>query len=286
MKVIPTSVTQQFGRQILVAQKNAPRWLFVAGIIGVVGSSVLACRATLKLPEALDEFREELDEVKHDAINQGNVDHNKDVLYVYTKNTLRIARMYGPAILLGGASIAALTTSHVTISRRNVSLTAAYSGLQTAYDAYRERVREEVGKERELDIYQNARIEKVMVDGVETDVRVTDPNKHSIYARFFDEGSRNWVKNAEHNLMFIKCQQNYANDLLQARGHIFLNEVYDMLGIDRSQAGQHVGWVISKTGDNFVDFGIYDESAANFIRGWEPRVLLDFNVDGVIWDKI
>lgn len=111
----------------------------------------------------------------------------------------------------------------------------------------------------------------------------------SQYARFFDEGSPAWSKDSEYNLMFLKQQQQYANDLLKKRGHIFLNEIYDMLGIPRTKAGAVVGWVYDENnpiGDNYVSFGITDERNANFVNGYEKSVLLDFNVDGNIWDKI
>ena len=84
-------------------------------------------------------------------------------------------------------------------------------------------------------------------------------------------------------------QQTFFNDLLLSRGHLFLNEVYDQIGIDRTKAGQVVGWVVSKDGDNFVDFGLFDGSTQEkrmFVNGHENSVLLDFNVDGVIYDKI
>jgi hypothetical protein len=87
--------------------------------------------------------------------------------------------------------------------------------------------------------------------------------------------------------MFIRSQQNYANDLLNARGHVFLNEVYDMLGIERTSAGAVVGWVRGN-GDNEIDFGVLNDlhSGQRFINGDERSVLLDFNVDGVVYDLI
>jgi hypothetical protein len=121
-------------------------------------------------------------------------------------------------------------------------------------------------------------------------IEVTDPNGVSQYARFFDESCVQWSKTPEYNLTFLNCQQNYANDLLHSRGHVFLNEVYDMLGIPRSQAGAVVGWVLGKDNDvGYIDFGIYDGNrmrARDFVNGYERSILLDFNVDGVIYDLI
>ena len=111
----------------------------------------------------------------------------------------------------------------------------------------------------------------------------------SNYARFFDSGCANWDKDPEVNLLFLKQQEAFANSLLVARGHLFLNDVYDLLGIPRSAEGQIVGWVYNKDnpiGDNFVDFGIYDDRNANFVNVHEKSILLDFNVDGSILEYI
>lgn len=282
MSLISPSLSRPIFRAALSIRKASPNLLFAGGVVGVVAGSVLACRATLKLPEALDNMQNEIDDVK-----SMEKEDARDLVYVYAKNVAHIGRLYAPAIMVGAASIGALTGSHVTLNRRNAGLTAAYAALSTAYDEYRARVSAELGEDREMDIY-NAPFEKP--DNVPVKEELTpapaNPNKHSPYARFFDEGSINFEKNAELNLLFVKCQQNYANHLLQARGHLFLNEVYDMLGIGRSQAGQVVGWVIGEEGDNYVDFGLYELQNSRFINGYEPAILLDFNVDGVIYDKI
>lgn len=290
MKLIPTAVTQKLARQVLLAKKSSPKLLFAAGIAGVVTSTVLACRATLKLDKKLDEFETNIGDVKMMKPKMEKGEHlpaayHKDVIFVYAKGTFELVKLYGPALLIGSASIAALTTSHVTLTRRNAALTSAYSALQMAFDSYRDRVRQEVGAERELELH-HAVTHQEMGEGKNKElVPVADPNKWSPYARFFDESNVNWQKDAELNRLFVQCNQNYANHLLHARGHIFLNEVYDMLGLDRTRAGSVVGWVIGN-GDNYIDFGIFEAASAQFVNGWERSVILDFNVDGVIYDKI
>lgn len=285
MKIIPNAVTRQVARQILVTQKHSPRILFVAGIAGVVTSTVLACRATLKLHEIAEEIEDEITDVKINL--EGTESYHKDLAYVYAKGAYRIGRLYAPAVIVGTASIGALTGSHITLSRRNASLTAAYAAVSKGFDEYRDRVKTELGEEREREIYHAVTIEQMIdEDGKKVFVPVADPNHWSPYARFFDEASPNWQKNAELNRLFVQCQQNYANHLLHARGHIFLNEVYDMLGLERCKAGQTVGWTLGNGGDNYIDFGLYEASSARFVNGIERSILLDFNVDGVILDNI
>ena len=284
-KFIPNAVSRQVGRQILLAQKNSPKILFGLGIAGALTGTVLACKATLKLTDVLDEMEEEITGVKE---NLGESDgYHKDLVYVYAKGAYNISRLYAPAFVVGSLSVAALTGSHVTLTRRNAGLTAAYAAVARTLDEYRDRVREELGEEKENTIYNALSFEERKDEnGKKIQAAVRDPNAYSMYAKIFDAASPNWKKNAELNRLFVQCQQNYANHLLHSRGHLFLNEVYDMLGLDRSQAGQVVGWTMAGDGDQFVDFGMFEMPNADFINGWERNIILDFNVDGVVWDAL
>jgi len=277
-------ITQPIFRSALLMQKHAPTVAFVGGMVGVVTSTVLACRATLKLSEELPTMQDELDDVR--ALN-ANGEHRKDVAHIYVKNTMIVVQLYAPAVIIGMASVTALTGSHVALSRRNAGLTAGYAALSTAYDEYRDRVRGELGEEREKDIYRGIQT-KVIKDenGKDKEIKVADPNGLSPYSVFFDERSSEWSPNAEMNRLFIQCQQDYHNHILRARGHVFLNEVYVALGLPHTSAGSVVGWVIGEKGDNYIDFGMFDVSNSLFINGQAHTALLDFNVDGVIYDKI
>lgn len=292
MSIVPDSIIRSASRKVLIAKKNSPTIFFVGGITGTVVSTVLACRATLKLSDTLTEIQEEVNTVKEMHENVGGATYSndewiKDTYYVYAKASLRLVKLYSPAIIVGVVSVGALTGSHVQLVRRNQALMVAYAALQQAYNEYRERVRDSIGAENELDIYYGVQKELVKgKDGKNELKKMVDPNQHSIYARFFDEGSRHWEKDSELNRLYVQCQQNFANNLLQVRGHIFLNEVYDMLGIERSTPGQVVGWVLNGGGDNYVSFSMFDAYNSRFVNGTERSILLDFNVDGVIYDKI
>ena len=277
---IRNTLSRVAGKSSLKLKKNSPHIMFGVGLVGSVTATVLACRATLKLETKFDEMKSDIDGAKE-------MNDPKDTAYAYVRNGVTLVEAYWPALAVGGVSIALLTGSHVQLTRRNAALTAAYGALHAAYTEYRARVREEVGEEKEQELYHGVTLEEAKNEaGKAAKFKTVDPNSISPYARFFDEGSPNWHKNAEYNRLFIQCQQNYANDLLRARGHVFLNEVYDMLGIERSQAGAVVGWVIHGDGDNFVDFGMFEAHQRGHVNGYEPSILLDFNVDGVVYDKI
>ena len=289
-------------------KKHSPEILIVAGIAGVVTSAVMACKATTKVNEVLAETKESINKVHDVMADQGisekeysKEDSARDLAIIYGKAGVKLAKLYGPAVALGGLSLTAIVCSNNILRKRNVALAAAYTAIDTSYKQYRSRVIEKFGEnvDREMKYGIKAvQIEEKTVDEngkkktVKKTVEVVNPYDYSDYARFFDVGNPNWEKDSEYNLMFLKRQQAYANDKLKANGYLFLNEVYDMLGIPKSKAGQVVGWIYDPengTGDNYVDFGIYNvnrEAARDFVNGYERTILLDFNVDGNIWEKM
>lgn len=294
MKFIPPAIAGKVARQLLIIQKNSPQIMFGAGITGILASTFLACRATLFLEDVVEGIENEITEIKdnhHVAVINGlnPVKPNRELAFVYGKGAMKVARLYAPSFILGGASVASLTGSHVTLTRRNAGLTAAYAGLATGFDEYRARVKEELGEEKERDVYHGIQTVKVKNEetGKTETVKVIDPNTHTAYSRFFDEYNRNWQKDPSLNRVFVQCQQQYMNDLLHARGHVFLNEVYDALGFDHSRQGAIVGWVTGPNGkDQFIDFKMFEARNANFVNGHERSILLDFNVDGPIYNLI
>lgn len=298
---IKNIVSKTAGRGGLILKKNSPEILMTVGVVGVVASTVMACKATLKADAVINEAKRKLDMIKtaKELVNAGYTeqDYKKDLVLTYVQTGMDFVKLYGPAILVGAASISCIIGSHGIMKKRNLAVVAAYKAIEQSFSDYRKRVVEEFGSEKDR-LFKNGIVQnKVTVTEVDENgktkktqkiVESVDPNEVSQYARFFDESSISWSKTPEYNLMFLKCQQNYCNDLLRSRGHIFLNEVYDLIGVPRSQAGAVVGWVKDE-GDSFVDFGIFDSengAARDFVNGYERSILLDFNVAGVIYDMI
>lgn len=298
LTALRNAVTSRVGRQILIGQKHSPTILFVAGTVGVVAAAVLASRATLKLDEVLTEHEKtKLDmdlTLKRPNNNYTEELHRRDGLVLMAKTAGRITKLYAPAVVVGALSIAALTGSHVVLTRRNAAVMAAYAAIDKGFREYRDRVVAKYGPEEDQHFRYGEQIETELSEDTDLGtkvqkVKVLGGKNVSIYARFFDESSPSWDRAPHYNQFFIQCQQNYANDKLRAQGHLFLNEVYDMLGLERSPEGAVVGWVLNGGGDCFVDFGVFNGDkymGQEFVNGSERSILLDFNVDGVIWDKI
>ena len=305
---IMNNLTRSLNKVGFQLKKHSPEILVVAGVAGVVTSAVMACKATTKLSGIVEKAKNDIDAIHDFAEHPENVpegetyteeDSKKDLAIVYAQTGIQLIKLYGPAVALGALSITGILASNNILRKRNIALAAAYATVDTSFKEYRNRVIDRFGKELDRELKYNIKakeIEETVVDDkgkektVKKTVEVADPNTYSDYARFFDDGCIGWDKDAEYNLMFLKQQQNYANEMLKSKGHLFLNEVYDMLGIPRTKAGQVVGWIYDEknpVGDNFVDFGLYDmhrEAVRDFVNGYERTILLDFNVDGNIWE--
>ena len=295
----------------LILKKNSPKILMGVGIAGSVVSTVLACKATLKVKDILDEKNKIVEQI-HNCVEDDTVDYNeedkkKDLTILYAQTGVKLAKLYLPSIALGALSIASIVSGYKILNKRNVALAAAYTVVDKGFKNYRKNVVERFGEEVDRELRHNIKAKQIEEKYIDKDgnektrkkkvYEIADDKKPgegiSEYAKFFDEWNTDeHSKDPEYNLMFLRKQQDYANEVLKHQGYLFLNEVYDMLGIPRTQAGQVVGWIYDEnnpTGDNYVDFGIYDlhdQQKRDFVNGLERNILLDFNVDGVIYDKI
>lgn len=306
-----STLSRSFHKVGFKFKKHSPEILAVTGVVGIVTSAVMACKATIKVNDIVNEAKETVDKI-HESVGKGLHTSDgeeyteevakKDLTIVYSQTGLKFVKLYGPSVALGIASIACLLGSNHILRKRNLALAAALTNVATSFKEYRGRLVDRFGKDvdRELRFGIKAKeIEETVVDkdGNETTVtktvEVIDPNTaHSLYSIVFCEGNNGWTRNAELNKVFLIQQQNYANDKLRMNGVLTLNEVYEMVGAPRTAYGQIAGWVWTEDGtigDNFVDFGIFDvnnEKACDFINGREKSVILDFNCIGNILDYI
>lgn len=303
---IVESLTRTANKVGFKLQKHSPEILVVAGIVGAVASAVMACKATTKLSEITEESRAHLDAIHTAMENPESMpdgdysedDGKKDLTIVYAQTAGKIIKLYAPSVILGTLSIGAILTSNNMLRKRNMALATAYAAVDKSFKEYRSRVVERFGEELDRELKYNIRkeqVEETIIDEngeektVTKEVEVVDSSAISDFARFYDDGCLGWTKDPEMNLMFLRRQQDAANDRLKDKGYLFLNEVYEMLGIPRSKAGQSVGWIYDKDNVYKIDFGIYNthkEPNRNFVNGYEKTILLDFNVDGDILDMM
>lgn len=296
-------------------KKHSPEILAVTGTIGVVASAVMACKATTKLNDILEDSKEDIDLIheksedidfceKHDYTEE---DTKKDLLIVYAQTGIKMVKLYGPSIALGTLSLGCLLQSSNILRKRNVALAAAYATVDKGFKQYRGRVVERFGDAVDRELRYNIKakeVEEIVVDenGNETVVKktinVVNQEDISEFGREFSQYTVNrkgktilnpyWQPVNDYNLVFLKKQEQYANQILRSKGYLILNDVYDMLGLPPTKEGHIIGWIYCEDeanpmGDNYVDFGLNNNDVL-FSDDDESSLVLDFNVDGSIWE--
>lgn len=304
------ATSKKLGRAELTLKNKSPELLLGAGIVGFVGTVVLACRATLRADEVLEYHKQKMKEI-HEAkeiVDQNPSEeleydeqlYRQDVGMQYLKTGGKMTKLYSPAVALGVVSLGCILASRNIMQKRYLGVLAAYNSLDQVFKTYRARVREEYGEELDRHFrYGTSRDtlieygkdengkktkEKVETESINSEVVIPDDDT----CRFFDSNNDNWDPNPNFSMMWLRGQQNILNDILHTRGHVFLNEVYDALGFKHTPQGAVLGWIEGE-GDDFIDFGLYDpkkDGVRRFVNGADNVILLEFNHDGVIINKI
>ena len=290
--------------------------LTIGGGLVAIGGAVYGTVKTVKDVAEFKEAREELEDFAYETnentteeeIAQIDKDYKKTKRQLYFKFAGRLANNYG--LTFAAALImllSAVKNSKIQAQKDETikDITAAYIALSQSFKAYRKRVTDKYGREEDLELLYGTHKEKVTEtneDGKKTkkEVNVINDIQCDEYTRFFDASCRGWEPSAEMNMLSLLNVQKQANRMLKSKGSLFLNEVYDLLGIERTKTGAIVGWIYDRdnpVGDNEVDFGIFDVkfhddkvgdglAQRRFVNGLEDVVLLNFNVDGPILDRV
>ena len=298
----------RFGHKALMQiDKHSPQILVGVGVAAGVAATGMAVYSTLKVDKVMEHHQDKMVDISKKAEQAGNDDelvydekaqkHDKTMVYVETGAEL--TRLYLPTIALTGVSIACVLSAHHILDGRYMAAASAFTAVSKEFSDYRGRVRKQFGEDKERDIYQGVVEEEVTDEktGETTTVRKYDKDvvDRSGLSRYFDEYSIYWDKyNPDQNIAHIRSVLHQANDQLYANGHLFLNDVYQMLGIPDTKEGAILGWIVDEDHQNpYVDFGVYgvnsdDPWDFNNEEPWDGKmgILLTFNVDGIIYDKI
>lgn len=284
-------------------KQHSPEILVISGIgLGVFGT-VKACKATVKAHEKIQESKELIEgihQIEADGKDREGNDYDseqakRDLATVYLHTGAEMAKLYWPSVTLGAASVTCILSANHILKSRNAALAAAYATIDNSFRGYRSRVAKRWGEEAEREIRYNIVNEEVKETVVDEETGKKKTVKKTVakcemqesycdYMRFFDkETSKAYEPSSSYNDMFLKAQQTLANQRLRAYGYLFLNDVYEALGIEKTQAGQVVGWIYDEenpVGDNYVDFRVM-----KVMVGDEEKLLIDPNVDGAIVEE-
>lgn len=284
-----------FNKGLLKCKKHSPEILMVAGIVGVVTAGVMACKATLKVDEILDEHKENMDKIhsveeREDIPEYTEKEMKRDTAIQYFNTGKKFVKLYGPSILVAGASIAAILCSNNILRKRCAAIAAAYTATDAAFKKYRQRVVDKYGEEEDRKLYFGEETQEIE----ETDEKgkpkkskklvSTDP-----YKKYIRRGNPCWEDDEQFMETFFQLQQNFLNDLLKAKGFVTLNEVYRELGIRETNDGMVVGWIYDPkfpNGDNYIELRVHKTNVMNEDNELEEAYEVDFNCDGLIYDLI
>ena len=300
LALLKSAVTNKMSKQIFFLVKNKPTIFIAVGGLGLFAAGVYAYRSTLKIDTIIDDAQVKLRKIKagNDLQNYTSMDEQRDTAVVYIQTVGKVVKAILPAAALAVASGALIFRGHCLFKTQIAGLIGAYNILDRDYKDYRSRVIEDLGIERDKELKTGVRPEVITEIGEDREERSIEKMADLIYpynkdkspfSKWFGKGNKLWHKSPAYNIIFLRCQQQFANQVLQARTshHLFLNEVYESLGIDHTPEGAVCGWTLDGEGDGYVSFGLpcldFNEAEMNYES---EDFYLDFNVDGLIWDKI
>lgn len=297
------SITTAFHTGVARISKHAPTILSVTASAGVIATGYLAWKAGTRFEdvEGRDWDR------RKECLRNADIIPDEDVPKIERKNRilfiLDTVQTVAPAAIVGAATITMIYFSNSISKKRLAAMGAAYATLQTAFDGYKRTMVEALGKESVDKILKpklpnvGKSAEEILSSDNKSDAaNVSDAVVNSIkalspYARIIaEESSTCWDPNEDYTSQNLAAVQLWANRRLERKGHLFLNEIFDQLGLSRTREGAVVGWLKNGEGDGYVSFGEFDASIYRVPSDDYTRVdsnfIVDFNVDGVIWDKI
>lgn len=290
MKYVPKKVTRGGSRALLKVKAKSPTLLVVGGIVGFGVTTVLAVKATRNAEPVIDQH-------KKDRINLGtkasNQHHGRDLSRLYVGTGISLAKVYGPTLVVGAISTAAVLSGHNILQKRHVATMAAYSGLAEQFSGYRARVAKTLGAEAEKEIFSGAHGEwqdDPAHKGEQKRVMVYDRTDGDFLRPWMEEPNVEWTRDPTSNFLMLRGLQTMMNHRLEVYGHVFLQDVRDKLGLPRTPEAVVTGWIKDGDGDGYIDFGILTSNDPNtiaFLNGEVNSIQLEFNVDDTpIWNQI
>lgn len=267
-------VTKFISRTGLKLRKHLPAIMTAAGIITGGACVVTACKQTLKVHEEIKPNLESIAQKREEGAQKADI--RKEYISIASK----AVKAYAVPAAFGAASVALTVGGHKVLTKENAALASAYIALDKSFKAYKEKmpIPQTVSSEETRENDDLGDIEPFVPE---------DPGLISPYARVFDCTNWNYAHNSPAlSISFIKNVEEWVNNQLHAKGYMFLNDVYEQLGMERSEAGQYMGWVDDgELGNSHISFGIDWENSPSvhaFARGKIDCLTLDFNVDGPI----
>jgi len=242
-------------------KRSSPTLLTCFSVIGVVGTTVLAVKATPKAVELIK--------------NDSRRNHDGDP-YAYTKleAVQSCWRCYIPAALVGLSTITCIIGINVLNKRNQASLASAYALLSESYQQYRKAAKTVYGDDADSKIkVQMAKDTYISADGYS--VYSSDLDSESEKILCYDLFSKRYFTST---MAAVLNAQYHINRNLQLRGSVSINEFYEFLGIDKIENGDDIGWSIDELMEDGIMWLDFDNGYAVMDDGLECCVI------SALWD--
>ena len=306
-------------------EEMSPKIKVVVGVAGLVGAGVGACIASTKVKDAMREERKAYEDIRkirnaqkaekngktlpeEEAVSKDvqfvytDKDFSKDILKVTVSFAKKLVKLYGIPFAVAVASICLIFNGTNTLNTRYLAMSASYTTVSKAFEAYRERVKERYGEEVEKDILYGVHTEKVKEEEEDEDgkkktvtkeikVADNDPTTCSPYAFIFDERFGEYVNDINMCEKLSSAWQSLMNEELKRKRYLVLNDLYDKFSAPEemyTNESMIIGWRRKKdeTNDGCIDFRIQRIFVTDSDGRRVPRILIDPNVEGNIYKKV
>lgn len=293
---ITTTMSKTFAKAKFQVNKHSPEILMISGIVGLVGAAVWACKATLKTKSVIDDYRLDKIDIEgtesyinddREMVEYTEEEKKKDLVELKVKTGLHIVKEYAAPVTISVLSITAIVVSNGIMRKRALALATAYATLDASFKKYRNQVIDRYGENVDKEIRYGITRKTISQETTDEkgkkktkEVETTDINvPMDEYTRIFDSNNKYWDSDNDYIRRFLDSEESRANNLLRMNGYVFLNEIFDRLGFEKTKVGQVVGWEYAPDKDCYIDFGIY------LIEN-DHKAVLKFNPKGYILDKL
>lgn len=290
-------LTRAYGATKMVLKAKGPTIMVVSGVASMGAAAVIGAKQTLKAEEVLAKHTPELEKVdqarKLNVAGYQDDEATRDRFRVYGAAAFDLGRLYAvPGLLfIGGAGL--VFGGHHMMVKRNAQMAIAFTALKKAFDTYRERAVESMGPDFDQAMMNGWRIEEERDPHTgelisDRPVRDWEASREDPYNRVFAQDTTSeWEDNLGVNRMFILQQVKSAQRLLNNRGYLYLNELYEALGFPTTDIGQVCGWRVRRLNDGSrdiptVDVGIDTPMPEGWVYNDRNEIFLDINCQGFI----
>lgn len=224
----------------LFLKKHSSTILSSVGIVGVVATAVTTGKAVTKAEKILERLKEDKGEE------------------LTTSETLRaVAPTYVAPVLIGASTIACILGANVLNKRAQASLMSAYALVNTSYKEYKDKLKELYGQEAHKNIVESLMVEKAkdvqinaecLMNNCNLELDCEDKNEKHL---FYDEWSGRYF---ESTIEKVLSAEYHINRNFVLRGHAFLGEFYEFLGLEETEFGNVAGWAVCDDEIYWIDF--------------------------------